>query len=234
MPASLSSQAQDLLHHARSSTPFCSKDGQPCASLPIEGGHRTVVALRSAAFRDWLIAEYYNGNATAPSTAAFNAALRTLEARARYGDFPITPVTQRLAFEGDPYLPNKIILDLANPEGEVLEITSRNWTTRNNLKTAFKKSPTTLPLPIPTTDHRRPTTDNRPPITDNRPPTTDHRQPPTDNHQPTTDNRPPTTDNRPPTTDHRHQPTTDNRPPTTDNHQPPATNHSPHSPPSSV
>lgn len=162
MPASLSSQAQDLLHHARSSTPFCSKDGQPCASLPIEGGHRIVVALRSAAFRDWLIAEYYNGNDTAPSTAAFNAALRTLEARARYGDFPVTPVTHRLAFEGDLYLPSKIILDLANAEGEVLEITSRGWATRNNLKTAFKKSPTTLPLPIPTTDHRPPATSHQP------------------------------------------------------------------------
>ena len=78
--------------------------------------HRTVVPLRSAAFRDWLTSRYYNQFDNAPSSAAFRAAIRTLEARARYGDFPVQQVTQRLAFEGDPYLPFKIVLDLANAE----------------------------------------------------------------------------------------------------------------------
>ena len=156
MPASLSTQAQALLHQARDASPFCSKDGQPCASFSGSVEHRTVVPLRSAAFRDWLTSRYYNEFENAPSSAAFRAAIRTLEARARYGDFPVQQVTQRLAFEGDPYLPSKIVLDLANAEGEVLEITSRGWSTRNNLKTAFRKSTSALPLPQPATSNKPP------------------------------------------------------------------------------
>ena len=151
MPASIRvpDQARALLYHAREATPFCSKDGQACASLPSSVEHRTVVPLRSAAFRDWLTANFYKEYESAPSLTAFRAALRTLEARARYGDFPSEPVKQRLGFEGDPFLPSKIILDLANPAGDVLEITSRGWQIRNNLKAAFRQSTTALPLPRP-------------------------------------------------------------------------------------
>jgi hypothetical protein len=111
--------------------------------------HRAVVPLRSAAFRDWLTAQFYKEHETAPSLSAFRAALRTLEARARYGDLPSQPVKQRIGFEGDPFLPSKIILDLANAAGDVLEITSRGYQIRNNLKSAFRQSITTLPLPVP-------------------------------------------------------------------------------------
>ena len=169
MPASIRvpDQARALLYHARDATPFCSKDGQACASLPSSVEHRTVVPLRSAAFRDWLTANFYKEYESAPSLTAFRAALRTLEARARYGDFPAVPVKQRLGFEGDPFLPSKIILDLANPAGDVLEITSRGWQIRNNLKAAFRQSTSTLPLPRP---HQQPATSNQQPVTGNQQP----------------------------------------------------------------
>jgi hypothetical protein len=122
--------------------------------------HRTVVPLRSAAFRDWLTSEFYKQNVTAPSPQAFRAALRTLEAQARYGEFSPQPVKQRLGFEGDPYFPSKIILDLANATGDILEITARGWQTRNNLKTAFRQSTSTLALPVPA---------NQPPVTSHQP-----------------------------------------------------------------
>jgi hypothetical protein len=162
MPASIRvpDQARALLYHAREATPFCSKDGEACASLPSSVEHRTVVPLRSAAFRDWLTANFYKEHETAPSLSAFRAALRTLEARARYGDFPAEPVKQRLGFEGDPFLPSKIVLDLANAAGDVVEITSRGWQIRNNLKAAFRQSTTTLPLPRP---HQQPLTSNQQP-----------------------------------------------------------------------
>src|SRR5271154_3493410 len=117
--------AKALLQYASQATPFLSKDGEACASIPGSVDHRTVVALRSADFRDWLIAKFYKDHDTAPSAAAFRAAIRTLEARARYDNFPTQRVTRRLGFEGEPYLPSKITLDLANPAGEILEITSR-------------------------------------------------------------------------------------------------------------
>ena len=151
MPTSLrkTDHATALLAQANDATLFLSKDGEPCASFPESVEHRTVVPLRSAGFRDWLTARFYKQYQTAPSAAAFRAVLRTLEARARYEEFPIQRVTQRLGFEGDPYLPTKIILDLANSSGDVLEITSRGWTLNNNLRTAFRQSTSTLPCQSP-------------------------------------------------------------------------------------
>lgn len=142
-------QPRHLLELANLASPFLSKDGQACASFPASTEHRTVAPLRSALFRDWLTAIFYKETDTAPSPLAFRTVLRTLEAQARFGDFPKQPVSRRIAFEGDPFFPSKIILDLANPAGEVLEITSRDWQITNNFKTAFRQSTSALPLPNP-------------------------------------------------------------------------------------
>jgi hypothetical protein len=53
-------QTQALLYHARAATPFCSEDGEPCASIPSSVDSRRVLALRSASFRDWLTANFYS------------------------------------------------------------------------------------------------------------------------------------------------------------------------------
>jgi hypothetical protein len=151
MPASIrvADQPPLLLKLAHQASPFCSKDGQACASFPASTDHRTVAPLRSALFRDWLTAIFYKETDTAPSPLAFRTVLRTLEAQARFGDFPKQPVSRRIAFEGDPFFPSKIILDLANPAGEVVEITSRDYQITNNFKTAFHQSSSALPLPSP-------------------------------------------------------------------------------------
>jgi hypothetical protein len=142
-------QTQALLYHARAATPFCSEDGEPCASIPSTVDSRRVLALRSASFRDWLTANFYGEYETAPSTTAFRAALRMLEARARYGEMPAQKVDRRLSFEGHPFTPSRIILDLANADGEVLEISSKGWQTTGNLRHPFRQSETTLALPSP-------------------------------------------------------------------------------------
>jgi hypothetical protein len=148
-PSPKISHAKALLYHARGATPFLSKDGEPYANIASSTEARSVVPLRSAAFRDWLTNNFYKELETAPSPAAFQAALRTLEARARYEDFPSLLVKNRLSFEGDPFLPSKILLDLANSEGEILEITSRGWQITDNFHHAFRQSTSTLPLPRP-------------------------------------------------------------------------------------
>jgi hypothetical protein len=142
-------QTQALLYHARAATPFCSEDGEACASIPATMDSRRVLALRSASFRDWLTANFYGEYETAPSTTALRAALRLLEARARYGEMPAQKVDRRLSFEGDPFTPSRIILDLANAGGEVLEISSKGWRTTGNLRHSFHQSETTLALPSP-------------------------------------------------------------------------------------
>jgi hypothetical protein len=147
---STADQAFALLYHSRSATPFFSRDGQPCASIPSNNiDSARVFPLRSAAFRDWLTANYYSEFETAPSSLALRAVLRTLEARAQYGDAPVQKVDRRLSFQGDPFAPSKIFLDLANPDGQILEITSQGWTITDNLHHTFRQSPGSLPLPSP-------------------------------------------------------------------------------------
>jgi len=142
-------QAIALLYHARNATPFFSRDGQPCASIPAEFDSRRILPLRSADFRDWLTANYYSEFESAPSNLALRVALRTLEARAQYGDTPAQKIDRRLGFEGDPFAPSKIFLDLANAAGEILEITSQGWNIVDNLQSSFRQSSSTLPLPNP-------------------------------------------------------------------------------------
>ncbi len=158
-------QAVALLYHARAATPFFSREGQPCASIPTHVDACRIFPLRSADFRDWLTANYYSEFESAPSSTALRAAIRTLEARAQYGDAPAQKIDRRLSFEGDPFAPSKIFLDLANSDGEILEITSQGWNITDNLRHSFRQSPSTLPLPVPqpATINQEPTTNNQQP-----------------------------------------------------------------------
>src|SRR5580698_4361099 len=142
-------QALALLYHARAATPFVSQGGQPCASIPSSIDSCRVFPLRSADFRDWLTASYYSEFEAAPSSLALRSALRTLEARAQFGGSPTQKVGHRVSFEGDPFAPSKIFLDLANPAGEILEITSQGWAITGNLHQSFEHSPGMLALPHP-------------------------------------------------------------------------------------
>ncbi len=149
-------QTRALLYHARAASPFFSPDGEPCVSIPSSLDSRRVLPLRSAAFRDWLTANYYNEYESAPSASALRVVLRTLEARAHYGDGPPKKIDYRVSFEGDPFLPSKVLLDLSNASGETIEITSQGWTIRDNLQHCFREFPSTLSLPHPeaaTPDH---------------------------------------------------------------------------------
>ena len=155
-----SDQAVALLYHARSATPFFSSDGQPCASIPANVDACRIMPLRSADFRDWLTANYYAEFESAPSSMALRVVLRTLEARAQYGESPAQKIDRRLSFAGDPFAPSKIFIDLANAVGDVLEITSQGWNITDNLGHSFRQSSSTLPLPIPepVTNNQQPTT----------------------------------------------------------------------------
>jgi putative DNA primase/helicase len=156
-----SEQALALLYHARAATPFFSQGGQPCASIPSSVDSRRVLPLRSADFRDWLTANYYSEYETAPSSLALRSVLRTLEALAQSSDSPVQKVDHRVGFEGDPFAPSKVFLDLANPAGEILEITSQGWTLTGNLHQSFTQSPGMLPLPVPA-DSQQPIANSSP------------------------------------------------------------------------
>src|ERR1700730_8089720 len=89
-------QALALLYHARGASPFVTQNGEPCANVASSVDSCRVVPLRSADFRDWLTANYYSEFENAPSSLALRDVLRTLEARAQYGDSPARKVDRRL------------------------------------------------------------------------------------------------------------------------------------------
>jgi len=105
--------------------------------------------IRSAAFRDWIIAQFYALHESAPAPGALRAALRTLEARARHGEWPAQKFDRRLGFQGDSFIPSKILLDLTNSSGDLVEITSRGWRLTGNLHHFFRESDSVLALPRP-------------------------------------------------------------------------------------
>jgi hypothetical protein len=143
-------QSLSLLYHARSAKPFCSKGGQPCASIPAENiDSCRNIPIRSADFRDWLTSNFDAEFAIAPSSLAFRDALRMLEARARNSDSPAQKVDHRVSFEGDPYAPSRVFLDMANSAGEILEISSQGWALTDNMRQSFQRAPGMLPLPNP-------------------------------------------------------------------------------------
>ena len=144
-----SDQIRALLFHARAATPFAATNGELCVSVPSNIDARRIFPLRSAEFRDWLTANYFTEFESAPSPSAFRAALHTLEARARYGDFPAQTIANRVSFEGDPFTPSKIVLDLANASGESVEMSHLGWRLTTNLQHCFREFTSTLPLPKP-------------------------------------------------------------------------------------
>src|SRR5260370_9237892 len=146
--------AQALLSPPRAATLFSSEDGVAFASVPAGIDSRRVLPLRSAAFRDWLINNFYGEYNAAPAAGAFRAALLALEARAQCGESPAQKVNYRVGFEGDPFLPSKIFLDLTNDAGELVEIASRGCHTTYNLQHNFRLSSTTLPIPNPIADRQ--------------------------------------------------------------------------------
>ena len=62
---------------------------------------------------------------------------------------PAQKIDYRVSFEGDPFTPSRIILDLANSTGETVEIASHGWNLATNFQHCFREFTSTLPLPKP-------------------------------------------------------------------------------------
>jgi hypothetical protein len=144
MPDVPNQQTQVLLRHAAPATPFSSPRGQVFVSVPIGPEAHQVVALRSPAFRGWLIESFYRESGAAPSGSAVREALSTLEAHARAGDWPRQSVERRVASHD-----GKLILDLHNDAGDAVEISSHSWKLVRGLPYYFRGSRNALALPIP-------------------------------------------------------------------------------------
>ena len=112
--------------------PFTAEDGQAFVRLPVPtaGGFSTL-PVRSPAFRDWFFYEFSARHDSLPTSRQFPALLNYLEARANYyeaGNLRLA-VFRRVGRLGKDRHPDQILLDLANPAGQVVEISATGWKT---------------------------------------------------------------------------------------------------------
>jgi hypothetical protein len=122
------SQAQRIFQHAlRSATPFCSRDGQACISVPVGIDTHEVWPIDSPLFRDWLADGFYREQGQFPGRNQLRDAVRMLAAQARHSDFPAQAVDLRVSYRGDRLAPRAILLDLTNQAGEAVEIKPGGW-----------------------------------------------------------------------------------------------------------
>ena len=111
------------------------------------GGRREALALKTAAFRDWLIGGYLKACRRVPSDWAIRRALAALEATARFeGDTP--SIFVRVGHDGSGS-GSPCYVDLADPGGQAIRIGPEGWTVVDNPCVHFRRRQAYLPLPTP-------------------------------------------------------------------------------------
>jgi hypothetical protein len=135
----------------RRAVPFTSTDGRAFAQVPAASldGHHTL-AIRSRAFREWFFSQSDVDCETTPSPHAWSAICRRLEAQASADpDRRNIRVAHRVTSRGNGPVPEKILIDLANPEGQYVEITHQGWRVSAGKTVNFETSLSTSSLPTP-------------------------------------------------------------------------------------
>jgi hypothetical protein len=106
-------QTHILIHLAHSAELFHDADGREFADLDING-HRETWSIRSKGFKLWLLRLYFEATGGAPNSEAWQSALNTLEAKARF-DAPQHDVFVRVGG-----LDGKLYLDLCDEKWRVV------------------------------------------------------------------------------------------------------------------
>jgi hypothetical protein len=163
-----------LLAIARRGLPFTAPDGQAFVRLhapSFQGFY--ILPVRSRAYREWFFHEFYAQYDTLPGARAFHSVLNHLEAEANHedqnqglavwhrvgcrygavlpdqadavsGPCPPTPSPRHAGI-----VPTQILLNLANPQCEFVEISSSGWTTTAGAGALFQTSRSSHPIPAP-------------------------------------------------------------------------------------
>ena len=135
----------------RRTAPFTSDDGRAFARVSAASphGYRTL-PVRSRAFREWFFAQSYAEYETIPTAHAFSAILYHLEAQAAAD--PQTRgirVPRRVDSRSRGSAVETILLDLANFEGQFVEISAAGWNVTAREGAPFETSRPTGSLPNP-------------------------------------------------------------------------------------
>jgi len=136
-----------LLEIASRADPFRSDLGQAFVSISGGANGHAVFPARSANFRDWLVRCFYELHATAPNPDALRQVIQAVYARAATAP-DSDPVCYRTASVGTSAEP-VLALDLAGPEGWMIEISRSRWQILENPLHSFRRNRGCLELPQP-------------------------------------------------------------------------------------
>ena len=140
-----------LIAIAQRGIPFTASDGQAFVRLnapSLEAFY--ILPVRSRAYREWFFHQFYAQYDTLPTSRAFHSVLNYLEAEANHNQQnQRLAVWRRVGSRGGRLVPTQILLDLANPECEFVEISPTGWKTTAGANALLQTSRATLPLPTP-------------------------------------------------------------------------------------
>ena len=126
---------------AQRGVPFTAVGGRAFMTVPVPfSGYRTF-PIRSRAFRQWFFDQCLSDHDTIPTAQAFNSVLRYLDAQAaRDPNTCGIRVPYRIDSRGFSPTPEKILLDLANADGQFVEITPDGWQVTSGEGVPFETS----------------------------------------------------------------------------------------------
>jgi hypothetical protein len=138
------SQTDTLLDLCKDIELFHSETAEPYASF-VQRNHTETWPLKSSEFKGWLRQQFYLQTGGAPTDRALQDALQTLAAKALY-EGQKHKVHLRIAHSND-----KIYLDLANSDWQVIEISIHGFQIKNESPVKFRRvsGMEALPLPVP-------------------------------------------------------------------------------------
>ena len=144
------SSVAPLIPIAQHGVPFTSGSGQAFVRLRVSTEGFVILAVRSQAYRDWFFAQYYAAHDALPSSHAFRTILHHLEAQANNdSDNRRLSVFRRVGSRGQGFIPDQILLDLANSEGQFVEISPDGWRVTAGTNALLQTSLSARELPAP-------------------------------------------------------------------------------------
>jgi putative DNA primase/helicase len=140
-----------LIAIAQRGLPFTASDGQAFVRLHAASPEAFyILPVRSRAYREWFFHEFFVQYDTLPTSRAFHSILNHLEAEANHNERnQRLAVWQRVGCRGGRLVPDQILLNLANPECEFVEISAAGWKTTAGAGALLQTSRSTFPLPAP-------------------------------------------------------------------------------------
>ncbi len=146
----LPSLSEQIFNHAmRFAAPFASELGHAWTAIPAGPCTHEPLSLASVRFREWLAHGFHHEHGIFPTPHSLRHAISLLQAHARFSTPAREEIFTRIGWRGDPLCPRSVLIDLANPAREVVEIDRETWRVHSHDGWRFRALAQRPPPPAP-------------------------------------------------------------------------------------